>query len=87
MEDFTMLILQSIKAKLQQLRFAYNTRRHILKQSKCTDEANHRVQVQEFNHQLCLSIDGIPVLPMDVFNVNTLENARTTLYQYLMTIR
>lgn len=82
-----MLIVQKIKTKLREWRFAYYTNRHINRQSKYMHEANQRVQVQEFNHQLCLSIDGIPILPLDCFNVNTLESARTTLYQYLMTIR
>ena len=84
MEGFAMLRL---KDKIKELRFLYYTRRNIRRQTRCTSEANNRIQVQEFNHQLCLTIDGTPVLPMDVFNVNTLESARTTLYQYLMTIR
>lgn len=46
-------------------------------------EASHRIQVREFDNMLCLSLDGIPVLPMSDFNKQTLADARLTFFNYL----
>lgn len=46
-------------------------------------EAERRIQVREFDNMLCLSLDGIPVLPMSEFNKQTLADARLTLFNYL----
>lgn len=46
-------------------------------------EAERRIQVREFNNMLCLSLDGIPVLPMNNFNKQTLADARLTFFNYL----
>lgn len=46
-------------------------------------EASHRIQVREFDNMLCLSLDGIPVLPMGNFNKQTLADARLTFFNYL----
>ena len=46
-------------------------------------EVNRRMQVREFNNMLCLSLDGIPVLPLKDFNKQALSDARLTLYNYL----
>ena len=49
------------------------------------EEAARRVQVKEFDNMLCLSIDGVPILPMREFNKQMLSDARLTLYNYLNT--
>lgn len=46
-------------------------------------EAERRIQVREFDNMLCLSLDGIPVLPMSEFNKQTLADARLTFFNYL----
>lgn len=46
-------------------------------------EAERRIQVREFDNMLCLSLDGVPVLPMREFNKQTLADARLTLFNYL----
>ena len=48
-----------------------------------TEEANRRIQVREFDNILCLSIDGIPLLPMSDFDKQTLADARLTFFNYL----
>lgn len=50
-------------------------------------EASRRIQVREFDNILCLSIDGIPVLPMRDFDKQILADARLTLFNYLKTRR
>lgn len=47
------------------------------------EEVNRRIQVKEFDNILCLSVDGVPVIPMGNFNKQMLSDARLTLYNYL----
>lgn len=46
-------------------------------------EAERRIQVREFNNILCLSVDGMPILPMSDFDKQTLADARLTFFNYL----
>lgn len=47
-------------------------------------EAERRIQVRESDNMLCLSLDGVPVLPMSEFNKQTLADARLTFFNYLI---
>lgn len=46
-------------------------------------QAGRRIQVREFNKQLCLAFDGIPILPLKDFDNEVLTEARKTFNEYL----
>ncbi len=46
-------------------------------------EADRRIQVREFDGMLCLSLDGMPVMPMKEFDRKVLSDARLTFYNYI----
>lgn len=76
-------IFNDVRSAWRAWRFAVSTRRNIRRNARLTKEAEARVQVREFGGQLCLSIDGVPLLPMATYNTLMLQDARTTLYNYL----
>lgn len=69
-----------IRAKMTQL----SRERSDKKRIALMREAGNRIQVREFDNMLCLSLDGIPVLPMRDFDKQTLADARLTFFNYLM---
>lgn len=69
-----------IRAKMAQL----SRERSDKKRIATMREASSRIQVREFDNMLCLSLDGIPVLPMRDFDKQTLADARLTFFNYLM---
>ena len=54
------------------------------KKHKAFLEAKRRIQVREFEGKCCLSIDNIPVLELKGYEADTLESARKTLQNYLI---
>lgn len=69
--------------KAKQLTAKWEKERKDSKRLATMKEAERRIQVREFDNMLCLSLDGIPVLPMTEFNKQTLADARLTLFNYL----
>lgn len=47
------------------------------------EEANRRVQVREFDNMLCISLDGMPIVPLKEFDKQALSDARLTFYNYI----
>lgn len=76
-------IAMAIKSRIRSI----HNRRAENKRIGIMVEAERRIQVREFDGMLCLSIDGIPVMPMREFNRQTLSDARLTLYNYLTVTR
>lgn len=69
--------------KAKQLTDKWKQERNDNKRLATMREAERRIQVSEFDNMLCLSLDGIPVLPMGDFNKQTLADARLTFFNYL----
>ena len=69
--------------KAKQLTAKWEQERKESKRLATMKEAERRIQVREFDNMLCLSLDGIPVLPMSEFNKQTLADARLTFFNYL----
>ncbi len=69
--------------KAKQLIAKWKQERKDSKRLASIKEAERRIQVREFDNMLCLSLDGVPVLPMSEFNKKTLADARLTLFNYL----
>lgn len=76
-------IIARMRNAYHEWRFDLSTRRNARRNTSLQREADQRVQVREFGGRLCLSIDGIPLLAMETYNVRMLEDARTTLFNYL----
>lgn len=76
-------IMNGIIKKAKEVTAKWNTERNEKNRLAMMAEANRRVQVREFDNMLCLSLDGIPVMPMREFSKQMLSDARLTLYNYL----
>ena len=50
-------------------------------------EVQERLQVREFNGQLCLCLDNVPVIARTAFNDTELKQARYMLKQYIKRTR
>lgn len=70
--------------KAKQLTAKWEQERKDSKRLETMKEAERRIQVREFDNMLCLSLDGVPVLPMSEFNKQTLADARLTFFNYLI---
>lgn len=70
--------------KAKQLTAKWEQERKDNKRLATMKEAERRIQVREFDNMLCLSLDGVPVLPMSEFNKQTLADARLTFFNYLI---
>jgi hypothetical protein len=57
------------------------------KEERLQREAEHRIQVREFDGVLCLCLDNIPVLERTAFNDAELKQARFLLFNYLKRVR
>ena len=68
--------------KAKQLTAKWEQERKDSKRLATMKEAERRIQVREFDNMLCLSLDGVPVLPMSEFNKQTLADARLTFFNY-----
>lgn len=67
-----------------------NARLAVMRKSKADkqrlskmEEANRRVQVREFDNMLCISLDGMPIVPLKEFDKQALSDARLTFYNYI----
>lgn len=68
------------KAKQLTAKWEQEQERKDSKRLATMKEAERRIQVREFDNMLCLSLDGVPVLPMSEFNKQTLADARLTFF-------
>lgn len=76
-------IMNEIIKRAKEVTAKWNAEKNDKKRLAMMAEANRRVQVREFDNMLCLSLDGVPVMPMREFNQQVLSDARLTLYNYL----
>lgn len=76
-------MMERVQARLNEWRAKASQAKEERRRLETMREAERRIQVREFDNILCLSIDGIPVLPMGQFNRQTLSDARLTLFNYL----
>lgn len=77
-------IVMKVYEKAKQLTAKWEQERKDSKRLATMKEAERRIQVREFDNMLCLSLDGVPVLPMSEFNKQTLADARLTFFNYLI---
>lgn len=75
--------MKEVYGKLRIIAAEWKQERKDKKRIATMSEAEHRIQVREFDNMFCLSLDGIPVLPMGDFNKQTLADARLTFFNYL----
>ncbi len=75
--------MNEIIKRAKEVTAKWNAEKNDKKRLAMMAEANRRVQVREFDNMLCLSLDGVPVMPMREFNQQVLSDARLTLYNYL----
>ena len=76
-------MMQRLRVCLRRIKAGYRQRAKDKRRLGMMGEAERRIQVREFDNMLCLSLDGIPVLPMGEFDKQTLQDARLTFYNYL----
>lgn len=75
--------IASITEKVIKTTAKWKTKRNEGKRIEAMREAARRVQVREFDNMLCLSLDGIPLVPLREFDKQALSDARLTFYNYL----
>lgn len=76
MMDYLASIINAKIAEMKQMR---NDRQRIAR----IKEADRRIQVREFDNMLCISLDGIPVVPLPNFDKKALSDARLTFFNYI----
>lgn len=59
------------------------TRKRCKLNNKCCEEAQHRIQYREFEGNLCIALDNIPLFPVDGFNNECLDATRETFQKYI----
>lgn len=72
-------LASTINAKLAEMKKKRNDRQRIAR----IKEEDRRIQVREFDNMLCISLDGIPVVPLTNFDKKALSDARLTFFNYI----
>ena len=55
--------------------------------NKCYLEAERRIQYREFEGNLCVALDNIPLIPLDGTDNEVLESCRGTFQRYIFNQR
>lgn len=77
--------MNKVIGKINELIFAYTTKRNIRRMERLADEVAHRLQIREFNGWLVIALDNIPVVPINQESdkIGLLSSGRDILKQYL----